>query len=143
MELLETQDPEKRKLIETSERHRHELERELKDISDRGEKTLKNALIIGGVLAVTYFAFTQFSSRKKKKKAAKATSAAAPAATSTSAAIQEDDEDDTPSLASAVGDRLLNVATVFLVDLAKEKLSDFLKNKKVPDDDTREFNRTK
>ena len=52
MELLETQDPERRKLLETSDRHKREFEKEVKDMSDKTEKVVKNALIIGGVLAV-------------------------------------------------------------------------------------------
>ena len=55
MELLETQDPERRKLIETSDRHKRELEKEVKAMSDKTEQVLKNALIIGGALALTYF----------------------------------------------------------------------------------------
>ena len=68
MELLETQDPEKRKLLETSNRHRQEMEREIKDISQKTEKVLKNALIIGGALALTYIVVNQLSSSKTKKK---------------------------------------------------------------------------
>lgn len=41
MELLETQDPEKKRLIETSNRHREELERELDGMGDRSQKMLK------------------------------------------------------------------------------------------------------
>ena len=67
MELLETQDPEKRKLLESSERHRKELEREVKDISERTERILTNALVVGGVTLLAYFAVSQFTKRKSKK----------------------------------------------------------------------------
>ena len=68
MELLETQDPEKKRLIEASDRHKQELQREVKAMSDKTEKVVKNALIIGGTLAVTYLLITQLGSSKKKKK---------------------------------------------------------------------------
>ena len=53
MELLETQSPERRKLLETSERHKRELEKEVKSVSEKTEKAITNALIIGGSLALT------------------------------------------------------------------------------------------
>ncbi len=127
MELLETQDPAKKKLIETSARHKQELERELKNVSDRSEKMLKNALIIGGVLAATYLVITQFSGSKKKKKKASKIVQEAPEE------IEGADQEEQPSLLAGVGDRLMSMATVFLVDLAKEKLSDYLKEKKSND----------
>src|SRR5262245_32901669 len=77
MELLETQDPEKRKLLETSERHRRELEKEVRDISERTEQVVTNALIVGGVLALSYLAIRQFSKGKTKKKKHKKRKAAA------------------------------------------------------------------
>ncbi len=71
MELLETQDPERIRLIETSDRHKRELEKEVKAISDKTEQVLKNALIIGGALALTYFTVSQLSKAKSKRKKAK------------------------------------------------------------------------
>jgi hypothetical protein len=41
MELLESQDPEKIKLIETSDRHKRELEKEMKSMTDKTEKVVK------------------------------------------------------------------------------------------------------
>ncbi|MBS1487849.1 MAG: hypothetical protein JST43_09695 [Bacteroidetes bacterium] len=125
MELLETQDPEKRKLIETSARHKQELEREIKDVSERGERMLKNALIIGGVLAATYLLVSRVSSSKKKKR--KVVKQAQPAVDHDT---DQEEEPSAPSLLHGVGERLAGAATVFLMDLAKEKLSDYLKNKK-------------
>ncbi|MBI1768663.1 MAG: hypothetical protein HY015_04780 [Bacteroidetes bacterium] len=127
MELLETQDPEKKKLIESSLRHKQEMEREVKDISDRSEKMLKNALIIGGALALTYVVVSQLSSSKTKKKKAKR---------SKNVSVEDDEEDETPSVFSQMGDKLVSTATVFLLDLAKEKLSDYLQNKKTKDENS-------
>jgi len=128
MELLETQDPEKKRLIESSLRHKHEMEREVKDLSDRSEKMLKNALIIGGALALTYVVVNQLSSRKVKKKKAK------PAKVAT--VEVEDEQEYEPSMLSQMGDKLVNTATLFLLDLAKEKLNDFLQNKKLKDENS-------
>jgi hypothetical protein len=123
MELLETQDPEKKKLIETSHRHRQEMERELKDISERTEKVLKNALIIGGALALTYIVVSQLSSKSKKKKSKKAEEP-------THDEHEVADVDESPSLLSKMGDKALNLGTVLLLDLAKEKLADYLLHRK-------------
>jgi hypothetical protein len=132
MELLETQDPEKRKLLETSERHRRELEKEVTDITQRTEKVLTNALIVGGVLAVTYFAVSQFSKRKSKKKKQKAQKAQS---------VVEGELADaemvaasaTPSLLSEIGTKVLNQATLILMDIAREKLMEYLEKRKQND----------
>lgn len=129
MELLETQDPEKKKLIESSLRHKYEMEREVKEISDRSEKMLKNALIIGGALALTYVVVNQLSSTKVKKKKTKKTK-------DSGAELIEEEEDESPSVLSQMGDKLVSTATLFLLDLAKEKLSDYLQNKKSKDENS-------
>ena len=128
MELLETQDPEKKRLLETSLRHKHEMEREVKDLSDRSEKMLKNALIIGGALALTYVVVSQLSSRKVKKKKSKPTKA--------SVVEVEEEQEQEPSMLSSMGDKLVNTATLFLLDLAKEKLNDYLQNRKLKDENS-------
>jgi hypothetical protein len=129
MELLETQDPEKRKLLETSNRHRQEMEREIKDISEKSEKVLKNALIIGGVLALTYIVATQLSSSKSKKKKSRKDK-------DVENSVNEEPADESPSLLSQMGDKALNMATVLLLDLAKEKLSEYLQHRKSKDEDS-------
>lgn len=126
MELLETQNPERKKLLETSERHKRELEKEVKDMSDKTEKVLKNALIIGGALAVTYLLVSQFGFGKKKKKSkAKIQLQAAPAPTDQ----MVEEEEETPSAFSAIGAKIADTATVMLLDIAKEALSEFLKTR--------------
>ena len=129
MELLETQDPEKKRLIESSFRHKQEMEREVKDISDRSEKMLKNALIIGGALALTYVVVNQLSSAKTKKKKAKHPK-------NVSIEGEDDEEVESPSMLSQMGDKLVSTATLFLLDLAKEKLSDYLQTKKTKDENS-------
>lgn len=128
MELLETQDPERRKLLETSDRHKRELEKEVKDMSDKTEKVVKNALIIGGVLAVSYLLVSQLGSGKKKKKLKVKPS------TGVSAVESEDDEEpETPGVFAQIGSKVVDTATLVLLDLAKEALTEFLKNRKQKD----------
>ena len=127
MELLETQDPEKRKLLETSHRHRQEMEREIKDISQKTEKVLKNALIIGGALALTYLVFNHLSSTTEKKKKLKNKAIDDP---------HEEREEEAPSMLSKMGDKAMNMATLFLLDLAKDKLSEYLQQRKSKNEDS-------
>lgn len=138
MELLETQDPEKKKLIETSERHRRELEREVTAVTQKTEKVLTNALIIGGALALTYFAVTQLSGGAKKKKRKKKSiviEAAAPAKAEQAAADDEEEEDDAnPNLLSQIGNKMVNQATLILLDLARQKLSEYMQTRKSEDE---------
>ena len=128
MEFLETQDPEKIKLLETSDRHRQEMTRELKDISQRSEKALRNALIIGGVLALTYLVVNQVSSSKSRKKKFKKEQK--------NESVTEEPFEEPPSLLSKLGDKAVNVATIFLLDLAKEKLSDYLQHRRSKNEDS-------
>ncbi|MBA4054677.1 MAG: hypothetical protein C0490_08205, partial [Marivirga sp.] len=67
MELLESNDP-KMELLKKSAKHRQELEDEVRMISERTEKIITNALIIGGTLAAAYFIVRQFSGSTPKKK---------------------------------------------------------------------------
>lgn len=128
MELLETQDPEKRRLIETSDRHKHELEKEIKGISDKTEKVVKNALIIGGILAVTYLLVSQLGSSRKKKKRAQVK-----LSETDSVEAQEIEEIETPGVFSAIGSKIADTATVVLLDLAKDAVAEYLKNRKQKD----------
>lgn len=124
MELLETQDPEKKKLIETSDRHKRELEKEVTAISEKTEKVLKNALIIGGALALTYFTISQLTKTKARRKKVKEDN-------------QENEEEDViasepsvPSFMSQMGERVINQATLVLLDLAKDMLMEYLESRK-------------
>lgn len=133
MELLETQDPEKKKLIEASDRHKKELLREVKGMSDKTEQVVKNALIIGGTLAVTYLLVSQVRSSKKKKEKVKVKAKG----------VQNSEPDfepspaySPPSFLSQLGDRLVNQATLMLLDIAKDKLSEYLSNRKQKHEDS-------
>ncbi len=124
MELLETQSPERRKLLETSERHKRELEKEVKSVSEKTEKAITNALIIGGSLALTYFVVSQLTkSKKTKSKKVK-----------TASLLDEEETEvesqSAPSLVSQIGEKLISQASIILLDLAKEKLSEYLTKRK-------------
>jgi len=132
MELLETQDPEKKRLIETADRHKKEIQQEVKAMSDKTEQVVKNALIIGGTLAVTYLLVSQLGSIKKKRNKARA---------KTNIQNSEPDHEPVqtyspPSLFSQIGDRLVSQATLMLLDIAKDKLSDYLSNRKQKHEDS-------
>jgi hypothetical protein len=124
MELLESNDF-KSELLKKSEKHRAELEGEVKLISERTEKILINALIIGGALAATYFLLNQFSGSKPKRKARtkKIKIVNAPA---NDASETEEYAPATPGIVAQIGTALASQATLFLLDLAKEKLSGYL-----------------
>lgn len=123
MELLESNDP-KSELLKKSARHRQELEDEVKSITERTEKIVTTALIVGGALALTYFAVRQFSGTKKKSKGKVKKLKVVREA-------REDDDDAeaddaTPGIVSQIGAALASQATVFLLNLAKEKLAEYL-----------------
>jgi hypothetical protein len=128
MELMETDDPVKARLLKKSSQYRDDLEGEAKVISEKTEKMVTNALIIGGSLALTYFLYRQFSgssSSKGKSKVKKIKVVAAPAASEE--AEEEVVEASGPSkIISQIGTALVSQASVFLLSMAKEKLSEYL-----------------
>ncbi len=132
MELLETQDPEKRKLIETSDRHKRELEKEVRAISDKTEKTLKNALIIGGALALTYFTVSQLTKAKTRRKKSKAPKDNQPETNGQEIEV----EPSTPSFISQVGEKVISQATLVLLDIAKDMLMEYLESRKKKNEDS-------
>lgn len=136
MELLETQDPEKKKLIETSDRHKRAMEKELQDLTQKTDRALKNALIIGGSLALTFLVVSALSRRRRKKKKKLAAAAAVEAAIGSENAEVAEEEDDGPSVLGQVGTQLLNQASVILLDIARQKLKEYLATRKVPDADS-------
>jgi hypothetical protein len=133
MELLETQDPDKKRLIEESDRHKYELQKEVKAISDKTEKVVKNALIIGGALAITYLIVSQLGSSKKKK-SKKAKSKIAEESNESLEDIEPSYSP--PSFLSQLGDRVVSQATVVLLDIAKDKLAEYLNNRKTKNENS-------
>ena len=127
MELLETDDPIKGQLLQRSAKHREQLEEDARLISEKTEKMLTNALVIGGALAVTYFVVSSFSGSKKKKK-----SKTAQIRLVHGGAVEEQAqtvaEPETPGVMAQIGTALAAQATTLLLSLAKEKLMEFLES---------------
>jgi len=135
MELLETQDPEKKRLIETSDRHKRAMEKEMQDLTQKTDRAFRNALIIGGSLALTYIVISSLSNRKKKRKKKQAAELAAQAGLPGASPVDvEDEDDDEPSVIAKVGSQLLNQASVILLDLARQKLKEYLATRNTPDE---------
>jgi hypothetical protein len=126
MELLDSDDP-KHQLLRKSAKHKQELEHEVKLLSENTEKIVKNALIIGGTLAVGYLLVRQFSKSSKRKSKSKSKKIRLVHAAEPSVESAPDDGPAQASVMSQVGSALAAQATVFLLDLAKDKLADFLK----------------
>ncbi len=135
MELLETQDPEKKRLLETSDRHKHELEREVKNLSDKTERFAKNTLIIGGTLVISYLIVSTLSSSKKKKKKRTINKMAS---SSVDDSESEDIEDtfSPSSLLLQIGERFATQATALLLSIAKDKLMEYLSNRNQKDENS-------
>jgi hypothetical protein len=131
MEFLESQDPEKKRLVEASERHRRALEKDFLGLSGDTKKLLTNALIIGGVLAVSYVVVRQFSpsAKPKKHKKARRVTVVQP---SVSNGHDDDDheESSSPGLLADIGMKVANQATVILIDIARQKLMEYLESRK-------------
>jgi hypothetical protein len=137
MELLDSEDPVKGQLLRKSALHREQLEEDVKIISERTEKIITNALIIGGALAATYFIVSQFSGSKSKKSKLKRVRLVKDEE-SADQVVVESAEPEAPGVLSQVGTALASQATVLLLTFAKEKLSEFMQaqnDKKVKSND--------
>ena len=130
MTSLETSDPKKQALIEASQRHRKELEKEVRSISSTAEKTITNLLFIGGALALSYFAYSQlFGSKAKKKKKQKVDNIS-----------EENEANNSPkesSFFSHVGEVILTQATMAILELARERLSAYLESRNNKDENSK------
>ena len=123
MELLDTNDA-KSSLLRKTAKHKKDLEDEVKLLSENTEKIITNTLVIAGTLAATYFIVRQFSKKKRKAKAKKIKLVKMSKAPVEAAASEEDDAE--PGIVSTIGSALAAQATMFLLNLAKDKLSAYL-----------------
>ena len=128
---------EKKKLQTQSDLYKDEFEKELKMVKYQTNELLKNTLIIGGSLALTYILFRQISKSKKKKKIVRAYNAMAQGEASLPIeAIPVEQPSRFSMIASEVGTTIANEITFFLLKLAKEKLLELLVPKEpTPSDD--------
>ena len=128
----------KKKLLVQSNLYKDDFERELKIVKHQTNELLKNTLIIGGSLALTYILFRQVTSRRNKKRVF--------ANTLDTKNIRDDVEEITTlerpsrfnSILSEIGTSLANEATAFLLSIAKEKLLELLTPKDTVADDADE-----
>ena len=127
MELLDSDDPIKGQLLRKSVQHRELLEEDVKFISERTEKIITNALIIGGALAATYFILSSFSKPKEKKSKLKKIRLVKEQDAADQVVV-EAAEPQAPGVFSQIGTALASQATVMLLTLAKEKLSEFMES---------------
>lgn len=116
----QTDDPVKSRLLTQIDLHREEVKGEMKIISKRTEKIIKTALIVGGSLALTYFLISELSTKRKrkKKKALQAEAGIQP--------HEAEQEHSGPSLIASIGMTLANQALLAVLDIAKEKLMNYL-----------------
>jgi len=128
MELLESNDPQKISLINRVNQKKSELEEEASTLAKRTDKILLNALVIGGTLALTFFIVRNLSKGSSKKEK------------------QEDIEskdcinqqkENQSSVISEIGSRLAEGAVLFLLGLAKDKLSEYLNSREKGNEHTR------
>ena len=127
MELLETDDPIKSQLLKKSAQHREELEQDVQLISERTQRVVTNALVIGGALALTYFMVRQFSGSGKKSKSKTRKIKVVNAAPVSDAEV-ESVAPAAPGFVTQIGTALASQASVFLLSLAKEKLGEYLES---------------
>jgi hypothetical protein len=127
MELMEGDDM-KRELLRKSAMHRDEIEGDVKLITQNTEKIITNALIIGGSLALSYFLVRQFSGGSRKKSKHK-TPKIKVVHDSPEVVEVEKSEAASPGMVGQLGAVLASQASVFLLNLAKEKLMEYLQER--------------
>ena len=126
MELLESDDP-KAQLLRQASKQKQALNDEVKMLSDKTEKVVKTALIVGGTLAATYLLYRLLSDSdsKKKRKKVKIVSAGP---------VEELEEDNSNNsvmsgVMGKIGAVLAGQASIFLLSLAKEKIGEYLESR--------------
>src|SRR5687768_16056677 len=135
---LETDNPEKGQLLQRSAHHRELLEEEVKLISERSEKIITNALIIGGALALTYFLVSALSGSSEKKKSKARKVKLVESNEENDSAVESDHEPEQAGIVSQIGTVLVAQATGLLLSIAREKLVEFLQSQGVKKENTNE-----
>ncbi len=127
----ETDNLEKGQLLQKSARHRELLEEEMRAITEKSEKLLTNALIIGGALALTYMLVSGLSRSKKGKSKGK----------KVKEGVLDEDNDETYSkqkrgagVATQIGGLIAAQVTGYLLSIARTKLVEYLQSQTVKSD---------
>lgn len=118
MELMEGTDKERSLLLQKINQKKSEIEEEATKLTRQSEKMIRNALVIGGALVVTFFVVRSLTAKSSKK--------------DENDSIMTDSaekESKGSSLISEIGSRIAEAAVVFLLGLAKEQLSGYLKSR--------------
>jgi hypothetical protein len=118
----------KRELLQKSAKHREELEGDVRLVTENTEKLITNALIIGGSLALTYYLVTKLSGSPKKKHRGKARKikVVQPSPVDGAEDVEEEEVSSHPGMLGQVGTALASQASLFLLNLAKEKVMEYL-----------------
>ncbi|MCU0356098.1 MAG: hypothetical protein MUE95_00815 [Cyclobacteriaceae bacterium] len=125
----ETDDPIKSQLLRKAAQQREELQSDVQQLTERTEKIITNALLVGGALALTYLLVRGVTGSRKKKNKTKAHVRKNESVISD----QEDDSDDRDNpvmeAVTKIGAALATQASVVLLNLAKEKLIEYLEER--------------
>ncbi len=133
MELLETDDPVKGRLLKKSAMHQKQIEDEVKFISDKTQKVLATALVVGGALALGYAVVSSLSGASKpKRKSRPAKIKVVQAREGGEAEEVIHAEPDAPGVVAQIGTALASQAAMFLLSIAREKLMEYLQSQTVP-----------
>lgn len=116
----------KRALLRKSSEYRSGLEDEVKLISEKTEKIIINALVIGGALALSYIVVRQFSKPKSKGKAKVKKIKLVSDAPKEEVEETYAEESRISRVVSEIGAALTSQATAFLLAVAREKLMEYL-----------------
>ncbi|MBL6449684.1 hypothetical protein JMN32_25465 [Fulvivirga sp. 29W222] len=103
-------------LEQDSQRHKEAFEVELSEVIDKTKRIATSALVVGGSFALTYYLIKKLTSKDSEKKTNVDKN-------TESVTIQKN-----PSLFSTVGNVILTEMAVFLLDLAKERLINYIEN---------------
>lgn len=123
---MELTDDIKRELIKKSARQRAELQDEVKLFSERTEKMITNALVVGGALALTYVVVKQFTKSKKKKSKGRKIKVVHAQPHEEVEYVTEEPRGS--SFLTDIGSAIAGNVTAFLLTLAKEKLIEYLQS---------------
>ncbi|MEJ7643182.1 MAG: hypothetical protein WKF87_01180 [Chryseolinea sp.] len=126
MDLFEPNDQKKLDLLNRSSIHRQGVEDEVKQISERTQDILTKALIVGGAVAITYLIARKISKRNTKKKGRGKKIKNAPESILHEEEHHAEEGSESPGAFGKIGSALLTQATIFLLGLAKQKVSQYL-----------------
>lgn len=122
MELLETADPERKRLLDEVRKRREQLDAEAGTLSRKSSKKLSNALMIAGVLVGSYLIYRAVSGARTKEKS--------------KSGLHPDEKSANPGSAArtgtGMGSRIAQLAVVFLLNLARERVAAWLASRKQP-----------